>query len=67
MEITFTELQYLRRTQRERAVGLLLVLAERLCGVTTLHISKDGERVVTYSSIMLCYDLDIKKFPFGTC
>jgi hypothetical protein len=41
----------------------VLVLGERLYGVTTLHISKDGERVVTYSSIMLCCDVDIKKFP----
>ena len=42
---------------------LLLVLAERQRGVTTLYISKDGERMVTYVRIMLYYDLDIKIVP----
>jgi len=41
-------------------VRLLLVLAERQCGVTTFYISKDGERMVTYIRIMLYCDLGIK-------
>jgi len=61
MEIPFTKLRYLHWTRREHAVRLLLVPAERQCGVTTLYVSKDGERMVTYSSVMLCYVLDTKK------
>jgi hypothetical protein len=49
--------------QREYTVRLLLVLAERQCGVSALCVSKDGERMFTYSSTMLYYDLDIKKVP----
>ena len=63
MNIAFTQLQYWPSTQREHAVRLLLVLAERQRGVTTLYISKDGERMVTYVRIMLYYDLDIKIVP----